>query len=157
MKERQRRPRPPATRIGFIRRVVTSVSGTPRATMAQPAPSCDRIGLRRHQIEVAAARVLEQRDVARLPVRPGAPAADQVVEVAEHVLLPDGAARDRLQDVADSVEGGLAPVHEDARAAGGRVVGLARLGRVAADEVEVGAGLEPFAPDQGACERASRR
>src|SRR5216683_3341359 len=63
-------------------------------------------GLRGHQIEMPAARVLEESDVVGAePSRH--PAADQVVEIAPHVLPPDRAARDRRQDVADPVEGGL--------------------------------------------------
>src|ERR1700730_16932650 len=61
-------------------------------------------GLRGHQIEMPAARVLEEGDVVGAePSRH--PAADQVVEVAAHVLLGDRAARDRAQDVPDSVAG----------------------------------------------------
>src|SRR5690242_4732256 len=89
-------------------------------------------GLRGHQIEMPAARVLEEGDVVGAgPARH--PAADQVVEVAPHVVLADRAARDRAQDVADPVEGGLAAIDEDAGAPGRQVVGLARVGGVAAD------------------------
>src|SRR4029077_7594331 len=104
-------------------------------------------GLRGHQIEMSAARVLEEGDVVGAePSRH--PAADQVVEIAPHVLPPDRAARDRRQDVADPVEGGLEAVDEDAAAAGRFVVGLARVLGVATEQVQGGAGLEPRAPDE---------
>jgi branched-chain amino acid transport system ATP-binding protein len=65
-------------------------------------PRHDR--LRGHQIEMPAARVLEQGDVVRVkPARPSL--TDQIVEIAEHVLLADGATGDRAEDVADTVEG----------------------------------------------------
>src|SRR5262245_7423482 len=86
-----------------------------------------------------AAGVLEEGDVIR-----GQPprdlAARKVVVVAEYIALLDRAARDRRQDIADAVEGGLAAVDEDARTPGRLVVGLPRIGREAADQVEMGAG-----------------
>ena len=60
----------------------------------------------------------------------------------------EGAGGDGLGEVAGFGQGGFG-VDEDAGAGDGGVVGLPHVGAVAADEVEVGAGLEPGAVDQG--------
>ena len=81
----------------------------------------------------------------------GAPrdgAAREIEEIAEHGLLADHAGGQRLQDVAGLAEGAGAGVDEDAGAAHHLVVGLAHVGPVGADAIDVRAGREPGAADQ---------
>src|SRR5689334_2321754 len=88
-----------------------------------------------------AAGILEEGDVGSTSSAPDC-TAGQIIEIAQHVGFVNGAARDRLQDVAHAMEGGFAAIDEDERATGRLVVGLPRFGGISADEVEMGAGLE---------------
>ena len=92
---------------------------------------------------MGAAAVLEEGDVGRR--RATGAAGDQVVQVAEHVGAGDHAASQRVLELADVVESGVEAVDEDASAFQRRVVGLAHVGAVGADQVEVLAGAEPIA------------
>src|SRR6185312_11028483 len=96
---------------------------------------------------MAAAGVLEEGNVVGCRAARD-PARSEIIEVAAHVALLDRTACDRRQDVADAVEGRLAPVHEYQRTLRAVVVCLAGLRRVAADEIEMRAGFQVRALDQ---------
>jgi hypothetical protein len=100
-----------------------------------------------HQIEMAAAGILEERDVIR-----SAPADDRsarkIVEVAEHIGFLDGPARDRLQNVADAAECGFPPIDEHTGSPGRCIIRFARLRRISADEIEMNAGPQIGTLDQ---------
>ena len=96
-----------------------------------------------NEIKMRPAAVLEKRDVGGA-LAPGA-AGDEVGEIAEHVGAGDDAAGERVAELADVRERGLEAVDEDAGAAERGVVGLAHVGAVGADQVEVLAGAEPGA------------
>ena len=83
-------------------------------------------------------------------------AGDVVVLVAEDVGLGDDAAGERVGDLAD-VGGAGAAVDEEAGPAQRRVVGLAHVGAVGADQVEVLAKAEPVAMEHRLAGHGRRR
>src|SRR6185503_13026360 len=68
-----------------------------------------------NQIEMAAAGILEESDVGGRAA-PGDAPADEIIEIAEHIGFGDGAAGDRLENVADAGKGRFPPIDKDARA-----------------------------------------
>ena len=77
-------------------------------------------------------------------------------EIGEHLLPGDHASRHRLHDVAGVAERRFVLVDENAGIGDDRVVALAHVLLVAADEVDMGAGLQPAAMHDG-LGRARRR
>ena len=89
-----------------------------------------------------AAAVLGQGDLILGPAAEDA--RGDVVEIGVHIGLFDHAARDRVLQLADVVDGGGAAVDEDARPAHHLVIHLAHVGAIGADQVQMRAGPQPF-------------
>ena len=93
------------------------------------------------------AAVLEKGDVGR--ARAPGPPGHQVREIAKHVGAGNDAPGERIAQLADMRDRGVETVDEDPRPPERLVVGLAHVGAIGADQVEMLAGPEPRALQDG--------
>jgi hypothetical protein len=92
-----------------------------------------------------AAAVLEDGDL--VIGGPGEAAAGKIVVIGENVVLADHARLHRDHDLPDMADGRVPRIDEQPPAPQDLVIGLAHVGAVGADQIEVLTGPEPFAAD----------
>src|SRR5215472_573385 len=84
---------------------------------------------------MSAPTILEQGDIGRRATARDR-TTDEIVEIAENISFSNSAAHNGLHDIADP-RGGFPAVDKDQGAARGLVIGLARLRRVAPNQVQM--------------------
>jgi hypothetical protein len=89
---------------------------------------------------VTATGILEECDVIRRPSSNNFPSG-KIVQVTEHILLANCPTRNRAEDVADTFEGGFAPIDKNQRAPCCLIVCFTRLRGISTNKIKMRAGF----------------